>query len=138
MSNKMINLFQEVTDCLEQNNKNLTDIQYIGNIEGTIKISFEVFKSTAKRINYDPNDYHRIHIPMDLMISGKDWIITREYKEYDPAEFSNSFEYFKFRPVIPISMNKKSFFFNENKPRLCLNNTTTEMSVRLSDINPVL
>lgn len=76
----MINLLQETTEKLIDNNKTWEDVLWIGGSEFTISI--EDFKKLADK-EYD-NGYGSQRVAEDLKIVGKDWWLERF--EYDGAE----------------------------------------------------
>lgn len=90
----MINLLDETREVLENNNKTINDINWVGNK----KIYFDVcefFK--VANVEYD-NDYGSPKVAQDLLVVGDNWWLERH--EYDGAEW---WEY----KEIPLKPNAK-------------------------------
>lgn len=77
-----INLYQEIVDILEKNNKTIKDIFWVGTKEATIDTA--LFLEKAKYTNYD-NGYGGANIAGDILIVGVDWWLSRG--EYDGSEW---------------------------------------------------
>ena len=77
----MPNFKEETLSVLENRNKSIEDIRWIGC--GCFKIEPEEFWKLANR-QYD-NGYGRCEIPLDLLIVGDNWWMER--REYDGAEW---------------------------------------------------
>lgn len=119
----MINFRQETLDKLKAHNKDLSDIDWVGNYD--TRVDIEEFLKTADLV-YD-DGYGATFIDSDLLIVGKDWWLERH--EYDGAE-DWVFKQLPIKPkdlgcceVIP-TISKKSHYFKIKKERLNDNTIT--------------
>lgn len=107
-----INFLEETIECLKEEDKNTSDVLWVGNRES--KMSWENFTRIADFI-YD-NGFGCNQIAMDLMVVGKDWWFER--REYDGAENW----VFQTYPTKPNHIdNRLNIFCNDckNPDRLC-------------------
>lgn len=77
----MQNFYDEIIDILEDNNKTINDIVWIGTRK--YKINKEKFLEDSKNLKYD-NGYGISVINDDLIIAGNNWYLERW--EYDGSE----------------------------------------------------
>lgn len=77
-----INLYQEIVEKLEENNKTIKGIFWVGTKDATIDTA--LFLEEAKHTNYD-NGHGGAEIASDLIIIGADWWLSRE--EYNGSEW---------------------------------------------------
>lgn len=97
----MTNLLDETIKVLEEHNKTLDDVEWIGTTE--IEISVNEFIKEANR-EYD-DGYGDAEVNLDLVVVGKDFWLERN--EYDGSEWWD----FKMMPKRP--MPKKLYIFYE-------------------------
>jgi hypothetical protein len=76
------NLYLEIVRTLEENNKSIKDIVWIGTEEATIDV--DQFFKIAKETEYD-DGYGGTAISRDLIIVGSKWWLSRG--EYDGSEW---------------------------------------------------
>jgi len=81
----MANLWNETISIMEENDRTLEDIEWIGSLDGLWQIELEVFERQARDYNYD-NGYGSVKVPEDLTVVFSDgsWL---ERAEYDGAEW---------------------------------------------------
>jgi hypothetical protein len=77
-----INLYHEIVEELEENNKTIKDIFWVGTNEATIDRA--QFLEETKDIEYD-NGFGGAEIASDLILVGVDWWLSRG--EYDGSEW---------------------------------------------------
>ena len=77
----MINFYGEIVETLEEHNKSINDIIWIGTRK--YKVNKEKFLEDAKKLKYD-NGYGIEVINQSLIIAGNNWYLERW--EYDGSE----------------------------------------------------
>lgn len=87
-----MNLYEELIDKLEHQNKTIEDIEFVCGRDFYVDVN--EFLEIAKKTNYD-NGFGATEIAKDLLIVGKDWWLERQ--DYDGSEW---FEY-KTMPIKP-------------------------------------
>ena len=80
---KYINLFEELNDILNENDKKLSDIKWIG-LDGEGYFNTKQFLKIAKGFDYH-DGFGLIEIHERLKVVGKDWWLERH--EYDGSEW---------------------------------------------------
>ncbi len=78
----MISLFETLEETLQNHNKNLSDIEWVGSKD--LEIPLENFIELAKKTD---DSYSKMIPPFDLMVVGKDFVITREISDHEDNEF---------------------------------------------------
>ena len=101
-----MNLYDETIETLENHDKTIADIEYIGTLR--TKINTNKALELMKKTNYD-SGYGRQEIACNLMIKGADFIMTRG--EYDGSEW---WVYRQTNPSLPqVESDVKSFKTND-------------------------
>ena len=100
-----MNLLEETKLNLEDNEKSIEDVKWVGSKDGSLAIDWGEFEKISN-FNYD-DGYGSPEIPLDFVIVGKDWWLERY--EYDGAE---SWE-FKQLPLL----HPNARYFSKIKPQ---------------------
>lgn len=91
-----VNLWEEIIDMLEDNNKTWDDVITIQC--DTNSFDKNVFRGVAKSINYDP-EYGNEQINLSLKIIGDNWWLERhsyvgsEWWEYKSTDFEQTYNH---------------------------------------------
>lgn len=92
---RMSNLYEELIETLDENEKKIKDIKWIQ--VNNKEIDINTFLEISKKINYDAG-YGAVKINSSLLIAGENWWLER--REYDGSEW------FEFKQI-PIKPKKK-------------------------------
>lgn len=95
---RYVNLYDELIEALDKNDKKLSDIKWIG-VMGEGCFDTKQFLKIAKEFSYD-SGFGLIEINEQLIVVGKDWWLERH--EYDGSEWWE----FKTMPVKPDNILK--------------------------------
>jgi hypothetical protein len=79
----MSNLLKETLEILEENNRNPSQVRWVGSIDGKYAISWDEFAKVAD-LEYD-SSYGWQEIADDLVVVGSNWWLERH--EYDGSEW---------------------------------------------------
>ena len=107
-----MNLFEHLVIILKSHNKDISDIQWIGNETSYIEIT--EFIKIANRIN---DKYSALElVPSNLKIVGKDFIVEKtNYDDDLEHSLSDCWRYIAFLQKPSICNNKWIDYFDENE-----------------------
>lgn len=95
----MSNLLDETQGVIANNDKDVSDVQWVGSSDGELAITWDEFAAIAN-VDYE-SVYGAAKVAQDLVVVGSGWWLERH--EYDGSEW------WEFKEIIKKSDNAKSF-----------------------------
>ena len=102
------NLLEETINVINLNHHNPSEVEWVGNLEGTNAITWTKFTKLADK-DYD-SDFGTQEVYADLVVVGGNWWLERH--EYDGSEW---WEYKELPKLQHMHANYKQIFYKEDE-----------------------